>query len=453
MSDSINEKRPGRILIIDDEADIRESLETLLQLEGYQVDLAANADQGELRLTKLPYDLVLLDQMMPGRTGMELLQSLRAQGIDTPIFMLTAFGSVDIAVQALKSGANDYFPKPWDNTKLLIEIDRMIAKQRLEEENLRLRRAFRERFSFRNLVFKSERMVRLAEVLEQAAPTKTSILITGEVGTGKEFIAKAVHANSPRRDGPFVAVNCSGVSAEVLDGLIFGARGHLESAAGGSLFLDEVTALHRESQAKLLRQIQDRSVDARLIVGSVQEIRRLVEEGKFREDLYYRLSVIHAQVPALRDRKEDIVLLVKHFLDRHCKDMEKFVDGDGHSILTFEPDAMRILMEHSWPGNVGELENVIERAVVLATGDSLSTDLLPEYLLHAGGVWTRRESVAELPGDASLHERVNEFERRAIVAALEECGGSQTDAAERLKVPLSTLNQKIKRLNVVFRKL
>jgi DNA-binding NtrC family response regulator len=441
----------ARILIIDDEADIRESLETLLSLEGFQVALAPNADEGERALRDHGADLILLDLMMPGRSGIELLPALRALDPLVPVFLLTAYGSIETAVQALKSGASDYFTKPWDNHKLLLEIDRAIAQRRLQDQLDELRRALKERYSFSNLVGKSERMLKLIELLHQVTPSRAAVLLTGEPGTGKEFVAKAIHAESPRASGPFVSVTTSAMTPDLIDDALFGASSRAAAAHSGTLFLDEVAALNLESQAKLLSLIQDRrlpsglAADVRLLAATTQDLRRLLAESRFREDLFYKLSVITVPLPALRERREDIPALADAFAGLYAREHAK-------PPLAFDPEALRILIDHSWPGNVGELENVVERAVILATGPLLTADLLPEHLLHAGGVWTRTDPAAEVPPDASLHERVIDFERRIILEALDRLNGSQTEAAELLKVPLSTLNQKIKRLQIEIKR-
>ncbi|MEX2260389.1 MAG: sigma-54 dependent transcriptional regulator [Bryobacteraceae bacterium] len=460
----------GKVLVIDDEADIRESLEALLDLEGYSVDLAANATEGWRLFESKAYDLVLLDLMMPDRSGMDVLHDIRDRDQETPVFMITAYGSVEAAVTALKAGANDYFSKPWDNEKLLIEIERMIARRRLESENQQLRRALKQRYSFPNIIGKSERMLRLLDLVTQVAPTRSTILITGETGTGKELIAKAIHANSPRADAMFVAVNSGSLPPDLLESTLFGhvkgaftsavqsRKGYFEIANKGTIFFDEIGNIGAETQAKLLRVIQEKEfmplgstetmrVDVRILAATNDDLRKLVEERKFREDLFYRLNVINLVLPPLRERKDDIHLLVEHFFDKYSKENEKFLDSANRSSLRFDRDAMQILMDHQWPGNVRELENVVERAVVLASQPEVLPDVLPDYLLEAGGVRLRRES-GPLPADASLFEIVNDFERRVIIERLEQCNWSQTEAAESLHVPLSTLNQKIKRLNI-----
>src|SRR5579871_1370431 len=461
----------GSILVIDDEPDIRESLEALLSGENYQVELAANAAEGQKRLATSSYDLVLLDLMMPDKSGMQVLEEVRMRDQDTPIFMITAYGSVQVAVDALKRGANDYFPKPWDNEKLLIEIDRMISKRSLERENTELKRALKQRYSFPNIVGKSERMLKILDLVGQVALSRATILITGETGTGKELIANAIHAHSARAEHPFVPVHSGSVPPDLLESALFGhvrgaftgamasRKGYFETANRGTIFFDEIGTISVETQTKLLRVIQEREfmpvgsaetikVDVRIVAATNADLKKLVEEGKFREDLYYRLNVINLVLPSLRERKEDIPSLVDHFFTKYCRENEKFLNDR----LFFEPDAMQILMDHSWPGNVRELENVVERAVVLASQPAVPADVLPEHLLESRGLRIRRDESGHLASDASLFEVVADYERRKIIEQLEASDGSQTAAAEALRIPLSTLNQKIKRLNIEIRK-
>jgi len=465
----------GNILVVDDEADIREGLQDLLLSEGYAVDLAQNGTEGIHKMETRGYDLVLLDLMMPDRSGMEVLQEVRGRDRETPIFLITAYGSVDAAVEALKLGANDYFSKPWDNDKLIIEIERMIARRRLEYENTYLKRAFKQRYSFPNIIGKSERMVRMLDLVAQVATSRSTILITGETGTGKELVAKAIHANSTRADKMFVAVNSGSLPPELLESTLFGhlkgaftsavqtKKGYFEVADGGTIFFDEIGTIGPEMQIKLLRVFEDREftplgstdpikVDVRILAATNADLHELVRQGKFREDLYYRLNVIQIGLPALRERKEDIPALVDHFFTQYCRDNGKFLDPAGKSMLHFAGDAMQVLMEHNWPGNVRELENVVERAVVLASSAEVPLDVLPEALLAANGVRVQRGDGAPLAANASLFEIVNDYERRIILERLEQCSWSQTEAAESLSVPLSTLNQKIKRLDIKIRK-
>jgi DNA-binding NtrC family response regulator len=465
----------GKVLVIDDELDIREGLELLLMSEGYAVEMAQNGTEGLQRLEHQGYDLVLLDLMMPDLSGMDVLREVRARDQETPIFMITAYGSVEAAVDALKLGANDYFSKPWDNEKLIIEIARMIDRRRLADENTQLKRALKQRYSFPNIIGKSERMVRLLDLVAQVAPSRSTILITGETGTGKELVAKAIHANSARADQMFVAVNSGSLPPELLESTLFGhikgaftsaiqsKKGYFEVADRGTIFFDEIGTIGAETQIKLLRVIQEKEftplgatepikVDVRIVAATNADLHQLVREGKFREDLYYRLNVINIVLPPLRERKEDIPPLVDHFFTYYCRENAKFLDSSGRSLLRFQPDALQVLMEHNWPGNVRELENVVERAVVLASEQLVPLEVLPDALLQANGVRLNRGEGTPLPADASLFEIVNDYERKIIVEKLEQCGWSQTEAAETLHVPLSTLNQKIKRLDIKIKK-
>jgi DNA-binding NtrC family response regulator len=465
----------GRILVVDDEADIRESLETLLEMEGYSVDLAVDATDASSKLERAGYDLILLDLMMPDRSGMELLAEIRERQNHTPVIMLTAYGSVEVAVHAIKAGANDYLPKPWDNDKLLVEIENLIVKGRLEQENIHLKRALKQRYSFGNIVGKSEKMLKVLDLVGTVAPSRATILLTGETGTGKEVIAKAIHANSPRADRAFVAVNSGSLPPDLLESTLFGhvkgaftsayasQKGYFEVANGGTIFFDEIGNIGPETQSKLLRVIQEREfmplgsteiikVDVRILAATNAELRRLVEEGRFREDLYYRLNVINIQLPPLRERKSDIPLLCDYFIRKYCEENGKFQDAGGKADLHFSPEAMQLLMEYNWPGNVRELENAVERAVVLASGPEVGAEVLPDQVLHSGGMRIRRDEHGKLPADASLPERVADYERNLIMQALESFNWSQTEAAEALQIPLSTLNQKIKRLEIPIRK-
>jgi DNA-binding NtrC family response regulator len=406
---------------------------------------------------------------------MEVIEELRARDRVTPVFMITAYGSVEAAVQAIKLGATDYFSKPWDNEKLIIEIGHVIARSRLETENTQLKRALKQRYSFPNIIGKSDRMVRMLDLVSQVAPSRSTILITGETGTGKELVAKAIHANSPRADGVFVAVNSGQLPPDLLESTLFGhvkgaftsaiqtKKGYFEAADHGTIFFDEIGTIGPETQIKLLRVIQEKEftplgatdplkVDVRIVAATNADLAQAVKEGKFREDLYYRLNVINIALPPLRERREDIPALLEHFFTQYCIENEKYLDAHGRSVLQFDPDAIQALTEHAWPGNVRELENVVERAVVLATDAAVPLSVLPDSLLEATGIRLHRGDGGPLPANASLFEIVNDFERRVIMERLEQCGWSQTEAAENLHVPLSTLNQKIKRLDIKIRK-
>src|SRR4051794_4664873 len=370
---SVPDAAKPRILVIDDEADIRESLEAVLTFDDkFTVELAPNATEGLRKLESATYDLVLLDLMMPDKSGMEVLEEVRQRDTETPIFLITAYGSIQVAVDALKRGANDYFSKPWDNEKLVIEIERTIARRRLETENKELKRALKQRYGFPNIVGKSDRMLRVLDLVMQVAASRSTILITGETGTGKELIAKAIHANSPRVEHTFVAVNSGSLPTDLLESTLFGhvkgaftsaihnKKGAFEVANKGTIFFDEVGTIGPETQSKLLRVIQEKEftplgsndvmkVDVRILAATNADLRKMVEEKKFREDLYYRLNVININLPPLRDRREDIPLLIQHFLEKFSKENEKFLDASNRSQLRFEPEAMQLLLDHTWP--------------------------------------------------------------------------------------------------------
>ena len=457
-----------RILIIDDEPEVRDSLETLLGLEGFEALSAESAEAGLQMLERRNFDLVLLDVALPGSSGLQALEEIHRLDPNLPVLMITAYASVENAVAAMRAGARNYLTKPWDNEKLVLEIRNTVSARRLEAENVQLRRALKQRYSLPNIVGKGEAMLKLLDLVEQIAPSRSTVLLSGESGTGKELIAKAIHAHSPRADRPFVPVNTGSMPVDLLESLLFGhvkgaftnavasKKGFFEVADQGTLFFDEIGTIGLETQAKLLRVIQEREftplgstelvkVDVRIIAATNAELRRLVAEGKFREDLYYRLNVISLPLPPLRERKEDIPLLVDHFLKKYCEENQK-------PLRRFSPAAMHQLMDYDWPGNVRELENVVERAVVLSREPVVDPLLLPDSLRERVGGGSDLLSVVEERPGASLFEIVDECERRIIVGMLEKTNGSQTEAAERFQIPLSTLNQKIKRLNIEIKR-
>jgi len=473
----------GSILVIDDEAEIREGLELLLETEGYQVTMADSGQSGLLRLGEKPYDLLLLDVSLPDRNGIELLKDIRRQDPHLPIVLITAYGSIEMARAAFKSGAMDYITKPWSNDELLAQVAQAVESHRLREENVQLKRALKQRFNFPNIIGKSEKMLTLFDLVAQVAPSRSTILISGESGTGKELIAKAIHSASTRADRAFVPVNTGSIPVDLLESQLFGhvkgaftsavasKKGLFEVADQGTIFFDEIATVSPETQAKLLRVIQEREfmrlggteqlkVDVRIVAASNIDLLSLVKEGRFREDLYHRLNVIHLHLPPLRERREDIPMLLAHFLERFCTENTK-------PLRNFTPSAMKLLMDYDWPGNVRELENVVERAVVLSTQERVDVDLLPESLRSKEIVRGVRLQLSEflppLPGEAgsrtaadhpnpSLFQIIDEVERRIIVDMLERTGWNQTEAAERFLIPLSTLNQKIKRLGIDVRR-
>jgi len=454
----------GSILIIDDEAAIRESLETLLQLEGYAVESAASGEEGLGRIAERSFDLVLLDFALPDRDGIELLAELHRQDPQLLIIMITAYGTVENAVKAMQAGATNFVQKPWDNEKLLADVRIAIARRKAEEENVQLKRALKQRYNFESIVGKSEPMLRIFDLVGHVAASRSTVLLQGESGTGKELIAKAIHLNSSRRDRPFVAVNTGSTPPDLLESTLFGhikgaftsaiasKKGLFEIADHGTLFLDEIGTMSLDTQSKILRVLQDRKfmhlggvhevqVDVRIIAATNADLKQQVKDGKFREDLFYRLNVITIDLPPLRQRKEDIPLLATFFLNKYSKENDR-------PPCRLTPEALRPLLAYSWPGNVRELENAVERAVVLSTHAEIGPELLPDPIVGR----TAAFPTLEHRSDASLFEIIEDCERHIIVHMLEKCGWNQTEAAERFRVPLSTLNQKIKRLNIEIKR-
>ena len=469
----------GRILVIDDEADIREGLEALLELEGYTVLLADCAMDGLRKLEAGIFDLVLLDLMMPDRSGIDLLGDIRARDIETPVFLITAFGSIDVAVQALKAGANDYFSKPWDNDKLVLEIDRQIAGARLERENRELRRALKQRYAFPNIVGKSERMQRVLDLVSQVAPSKSNILITGETGTGKELIARAIHFRGVFANRPFVAVDCGSLVPTLIESELFGyekgaftgalksKQGLFQSADTGSVFLDEIGELPLELQAKLLCVLQEKEVrpvgsnqrvkvDVRIIAATNRDLEAAYKNGTFRKDLYFRLNVITVHVPALRERRSDIPMLVNWFCERYAPGTDLHVSNA----------AMKALMNYDWPGNVRELENCVERAVALGNGNVIDLSDLPPSIAALDSSSSRSASpsapefVSDLAASAEASSGqsavaaplsttdLEDIERATIQRVFEQVKGDKALAGRMLGISRATLYRKLKRYNI-----
>jgi DNA-binding NtrC family response regulator len=471
----------GSILVIDDELEIREGLEALLTSEKFAVTLAETGEAGLQKLDDGPFDLMLLDVSLPDRNGLDMLREIRLRDPELSIILITAYGSIDMARAAFKGGAHDYITKPWSNDELIAQISTAIEGRRLREENLHLKRALKQRYNFPNIVGKSEKMLALLDLVTQVAVSRSTVLISGESGTGKELIAKAIHAASPRADKAFIPINTGSIPVDLLESQLFGhvkgaftnaiasKKGLFEVADQGTIFFDEISTISPETQAKLLRVIQEREfmrlggtdiikVDVRILAASNEDLRKLVREGRFREDLFHRLNVISVHLPPLRERKEDIPLLVDRFLEQFCRENGKPPRGFTHG-------AMKLLMDYDWSGNIRELENAVERAVVLSTHESMDAELLPESVRTREIVKGLRLQLAEflppLPGEIgprnavpppSLFEILEEVERRIIVDMLERTNWNQTEAAERFQIPLSTLNQKIKRLGIETRR-
>jgi DNA-binding NtrC family response regulator len=472
----------GSILVVDDESEIREGLELLLNMEGYAASTAETGESGLAMIDERPFDLVLLDVSLPDRNGLDVLREIRRRDPNLSVVLITAYGSIDMARAAFKSGAQDYITKPWSNDELLIQVAQAVEGRRLREENVQLKRALKQRYNFPNIVGKSEKMLTLLDLVGQVAPSRSTVLIHGESGTGKELIAKAIHSASTRADKPFVPINTGSIPVDLLESQLFGhvkgaftsavssKKGLFEVADQGTIFFDEISTIGPETQAKLLRVIQEREfmrlggtetikVDVRIIAACNVQLLNLVREGRFREDLYHRLNVIAIPLPPLRDRREDVPLLLDHFLRIFAKE-------NNRPLGRFSPAALRLLVDYDWPGNVRELENVVERAVVLSSQDLLEIELLPESVRSKeliGGVRLELSELMPLPGErgsraggdsskASLFQIMDEIERRVICEMLERTDWNQTEAAENFQVPLSTLNQKIKRLGIDARR-
>jgi DNA-binding NtrC family response regulator len=471
----------GSILVVDDEAEIREGLQALLTSESFDVTLAETGAAGLQQIEDHPFDLMLLDVSLPDRNGIEMLPEIRRRDPQLSVILITAYGSIDMARAAFKNGAQDYITKPWSNDELISQISLAIEGRRLREENVQLKRALKQRYNFPNIVGKSEKMLKVFDLVTQVAPSRSTVLIYGESGTGKELIAKAIHSASTRADKAFIPINTGSIPADLLESQLFGhvkgaftsaiasKKGLFEVADQGTIFFDEISTISPETQAKLLRVIQEREfmrlggtdtikVDVRILAASNESLKKLVGEGRFREDLFHRLNVISIQLPPLRERKEDIPLLVTRFLEQYCRENAKPERGFTHN-------AMKLLMDYDWPGNVRELENAVERAVVLSTHEAMDGDLLPESVrtreISKGLRVQLSDFLPPLPGEPgerpsaptpSLFEILEEVERRIIMDMLERTNWNQTEAAERFQIPLSTLNQKIKRLGIETRR-
>jgi DNA-binding NtrC family response regulator len=462
-SSSSPSSRKGTILVIDDEEIMREILETLLTREGYEVRLAADAAEGLECVRSMPLDAVIMDVMMPGMDGITALDEIKKIDDDLPVLMITAFASVENAIAAMKRGAFDYITKPFKNDEVLVVLRNALAQRRLVAENRALRQNLQARSNrFGEIIGRSSAMRQVFDLIIQAAPSRTTILINGESGTGKELVARALHQNSTRADRAFVTVNSGNLPPDLLESNLFGhvkgaftgavypKKGLFELADKGTIFFDEIGNIPLETQAKLLRVIQEREfmrlggidtikVDVRIIAATNVDLRKMVDEGRFREDLYYRLHVITVQLPPLRERRDDIPLLVQHFL-------EKYGEENNKKGLEITPDALDLLMEYDWPGNVRELENVIERAVVLSTGPRIDVDLIPENVRTS-----RRFQMPQFvvpPEGISFRDVITDFEKRLIESTLEAAGGVQKRAAELLHIKPTTLNEMIKRHDI-----
>jgi DNA-binding NtrC family response regulator len=455
---------PESILVVDDEEVMRDVLGQVLRQAGYEVAFAESGSQGVEMARKGSFAAAIVDVMLPEIGGLEVLEELKKIDPEMVVLMITAYASMEMAIDAIKRGAFYFVPKPFDNQQLLHILANGLTRRQLQDENRQLRTALRDQGRFMELVGKSPRMLQVFQLIAQVAPSRSTILVVGESGTGKELVAKAVHQNSTRRDKPFVVVNSGSLPHELLESNLFGhvkgaftgavyaKKGLFELADKGTLFFDEIGNIPLETQAKLLRVMQEREfmrlggvetlkVDVRVVAATNVDLRRAVEEGRFREDLYYRLNVIAIQLPPLRQRKEDIPALVQHFVDKYTRENVKAVEG-------VTEEGLQTLMDYDWPGNVRELENVIERGVVLSTGTSIGRDLIPEHVRSSPTFSI--PPVAVPPEGINLREVIANFERRLIESTLEATGGVQKDAARLLGLKPTTLNEMIKRHSILL---
>ncbi len=458
-------RNKGTILVVDDEQVMREILEALLRPAGYAVRLAETGEQGIKIVDREPIDLAVVDVMLPDMSGLKVLERIKRIDPEITVVMLTAYASVNTAVASLKLGAFDYVNKPFRNDEVLNLIGNGVRQRQLARENQTLRQQIDRREQFDELVGRSPRMEEVYALIEQVAASRSNVLVTGESGTGKELAAKAIHRRSPRRNRPFVTVNSGSLPPELLESNLFGhlkgaftgavapKKGLFEVADGGSIFFDEIGTVNIETQAKLLRVIQEKEfmilggvetvrVDVRVIAATNTDLKRMVERGLFREDLYFRLDVINIHLPPLRDRRDDIPVLSQYFLKRYARENNK-------PKLVFAPSAMRVLLDYHWPGNVRQLENAVERAVVLATGPEVDADLLPDSVrrrspVHGGG------GIPPLPSGVTFKEYISQVERQVLMDTLNEVDGVQKRAADLLGLKPTTLNEMLKRHGIRF---
>lgn len=451
------------ILVIDDEPIMQEILSDFLGEEGFTVDIAGSGEEGVELAKAKPYDCAIVDLMMPGIDGIETTQQLKELDAHLPVIMITAFASVESAVDAMKHGAHEYITKPFKNDEVLLVVSNAIKHRELELEVQNLRRAMREKYKFENIVGKNRKMQEVYALISQAAPSKSTILIQGESGTGKELVAKAIHANSARSEKKFITVNSGAMPADLLESTLFGhekgsftgaissKKGLFELAHGGTIFLDEIGTVAPEVQAKLLRVLQEREfmrvggietikADVRVIAATNVDLRQMVVQKLFRDDLFYRLNVITVRLPPLRERLDDVPLLAQHFLD-------KYGEENGRPGITVADDAVDVLRAYPWPGNVRELENAIERSVVLAPPDGVvRSQLVQEYI--ESGTFDSSQLPTPTIGSMSLKTMVSEFQKNLIIRALDQAGWVQKDAAALLDVKPTTLNEMIKRYGI-----
>ncbi|MCJ7579072.1 MAG: sigma-54 dependent transcriptional regulator [Candidatus Aminicenantes bacterium] len=452
----------GIIHVIDDEPIIHEVLGELLTSEGYAVEFSSNGEEALKKQPDFEFDLILLDLLMPGMNGITVLKKIKKIDPSAVIIIITAYASVESAIEAMKIGAFDYIQKPFKHDELLLTIERAINLKKLQEENVRLKDELNRKFSFENIIGKSKVMLDVFELIKATAPTRSTILVQGESGTGKELVARAIHQNSNRSHAPFIIVNSGSLPPDLLESHLFGhvkgaftgatshKKGLFEAADKGTLFLDEISSLNIETQSKLLRVLQEKEfmhlggtstirVDVRIVAATNTELEELITRKLFREDLFYRLNVIKIELPPLRQRKEDISLLAKHFIQVYSQQNNKRIDG-------ISEDVMKVLENHNWPGNIRELENLIERAVVLTKYSVINRESLPSFLLALQN--GNQSSFPSSQRIGSLKDELQSFQRKTIIEALRKSDGIQKKAADLLNVKPTTLNEMIKRLKI-----
>ena len=452
-----------KILVVDDDEGVRQVLGQSLQESGYGVTGVDSGERAVAAVREGAFGLIILDMVLPRVDGLEVLKEITALRPEIPIIMITGYASVETAIKAMKMGAVDYVVKPFRMEEVELVVAKALERSHLRRENTYLRRQLESTYGVHNIIGQSVEMRRIFGLIEQVASARSTILITGASGTGKELIAKALHFNGERRNQPFVSVNCGGIPDTLLEDELFGhvkgaftdavadRPGRFEAADSGTLFLDEIGNMSMSLQIKLLRVLQEReflslggtkkiSVDVRIIAATNMDLKKMMEEGRFREDLYYRLNVIHINIPSLRERREDIPLLIHHFLNKYCREMNV-------PLKRFTPDALKTLMEFSWPGNVRQLENVIERAVALSFGkEDLGREDLPREVLEEGAI---EMPMLQVGGDGfSLDEVLATYEQKMLYQALEHSRWVKTRAAELLKIKRTTLIEKMKRLGI-----
>jgi two-component system NtrC family response regulator len=450
------------ILIVDDERNYLVVLEALLGPEGYETLTTDNAPDALRQVREADLDLVITDMKMPKMNGMELLEEAKSIKPDLPVIIMTAYGTIELAVEAMKKHAYDYITKPFQNEQLKLTVKKALENYRLIKENRLLNEALSDRFKYGNIIGKSKPMLKVYHLIEKVAQSKASVLITGPSGTGKELVAKAIHYDSPRKDRPFVSINCGALTETLLESELFGhekgaftgaiamKKGRFELANEGTLFLDEVGEMSPALQVKLLRVLQEMEfervggtrtikVDVRVLSASNRNIKDDVTEGTFREDLFYRLNVIHVEVPTLHERPDDIPLLVKHFIEKHR-------DDEGKNNVELSPEVWKALYSYSWPGNVRELENVIERAVIMNSGDMITLEDFPEELT---GAQTEFDVDRFIPSSIYLADALERIEEKMIRRALAQCNNIQAHAAKNLGITKSLIQHKMKKYKIV----